>query len=665
MKARGLRWSAFSLGIILLSVGTLPFALTTSIADPGLPRVGGFLAMVGGLALVRGFFPLPDRWGSRAVLLLLVATALLPRLLLGPAAVSDDVHRYRWEGRLVLERENPYRGVADDPRFADFRDADWERMNHRDRGTVYPPLAQGLFAGMAAAETVVPRIWIEKGFFVACDLGIFALVLLLLRRRHLPPSFSLFYALNPVILVSFAGEAHYDSAFVLPLVAAVLALETGRFRGSWLLLAISIQIKLISVILIPLWIVRKAWRGIGIALAFVLLTWLPFAGALPAWVAAVVQFGGDSAHFGLLPFLFRTVGLPVSAAAPIGATLFLLAVIGILLRGGSPATLARRILASLLLFSPILHFWYLAWLAPFLALRPALSWLWLSAAQALYFLVWQTQAETGFWALPGWVEPVVWIPFLALGLGEGARLLYRRERNPIPSGGSVGIVIPTLNAADSLPACLASIRAGSRLPDQCLVVDGGSTDGTTTLARQKGVEVVHAPPGRGSQIEYGVRKLQTGWILVLHADCRLHPEAVSTIQSLDGEVVGGACGQRFHPGNAILTLVEFMNEGRAVHGESYWGDQGQFFRKSARKVWAGLADYPLMEDVELSRRLRRAGETRYLGLETRAGTAKWQSGNRARRFLLVFRVVLTFRWATLRGRGSASAKRLYQEYYSG
>lgn len=185
------------------------------------------------------------------------------------------------------------------------------------------------------------------------------------------------------------------------------------------------------------------------------------------------------------------------------------------------------------------------------------------------------------------------------------------------------------------------------------------------IARAAVVEVLEAPPGRGPQIECGVRALNTGWVLVLHADCRLHPGAVETLRALDPEVIGGACGQRFEPGGAVLTLVEFMNEGRAVHGESYWGDQGQFFRRDHGEVWRNLSDYPLMEDVELSRRLRRAGETRYLALETRAGTAKWQAGGRLRRFLLVFRVVIAFRLATLRGRGPAAARRLYREYYSG
>ena len=259
---------------------------------------------------------------------------------------------------------------------------------------------------------------------------------------------------------------------------------------------------------------------------------------------------------------------------------------------------------------------------------------------------------------------MVWVPFLLLGIGEGWRTLRNRKAAEAGQGsGTVGIVIPTLNAGDFLEKCLLSIQDSSSLPDQCVVVDGGSHDQTVDLARSRGVEIAEAKTGRGSQIEAGIRKLKTEWVLILHADCMIHPDAIAMIRSLDWECAGGACGQRFAPGGPLLTVVEFMNEGRAVQGESYWGDQGQFFRRDQEGVWRGLSAYPLMEDVELSRRLRRSGETRYLGLETKTGTASWAPGRRRDRILLVFRAVITFRVAALCGKGREASRRLYREYY--
>ena len=389
MKGSSVRWILTAIGLVFVVAGTLPFSMATSVAGPGWPRVGGFLSMAIGLAVIQGFYPPVDRWGSRAGLFFLIGLAVLPRIFLLPAPVSDDVHRYRWEGRLVLNSENPYKAPADASIYEQYRDADWEKMNHKDRVTVYPPLAQGLFAAMVAGERFLPNEVIEKGIFIACDLGVFALVLLLLRRRRLPPCFSLLYALNPVVLVSFAGEAHYDAVLVLALVGAVLALEVGRARISWILLAVSIQIKLISAVLVSIWLKRRVWRGMGIAVAILLLTWFPFGDGLVDWIRALYAFGGESSFFGLIPWLFRSLGIPESSAAPTGAVLCVLALAAILWQGGSPATMTRRIIGAMLVCGPILHFWYLTWLIPFLALRPSLSWFWLCAGQAFYFLVWE------------------------------------------------------------------------------------------------------------------------------------------------------------------------------------------------------------------------------------------------------------------------------------
>lgn len=654
----------FSGGLLLVLAGSVPFALADSFDDPTLGRPFGFLLQAVGLALCHGFFPPRNRWGPPTVALILLA-ALLPRAVLWKAPVSDDAARYRWEGNLVLQGENPFSATADDPSRIPYRNKDWDRMNHKDRGTVYPPLAQGLFALMAAVSPPLPAEAIEKLVFTGCDLGVLLVVLALLYRRKLPPSLALFYALNPIILVSFAGEAHYDSVFVLLLTSAVLALEAGRTRLSWLLLAASFQTKLISVVLAPIWLIRNAWKGIGSAALLIAVSWLPFAGGILPWLKSVNEFGGKTSFQGLIPFLLEAFALPGGMAAPLGIGLFLGSVAFVLQKGGDPATVVRRILAALLLSSPILHFWYLAWIIPFLALRPSLAWLWLCASQAVYFLVWREAALHGAWGLPEWAGYAVWIPFLLLGAGEFNRLIRRRSGgpDPLPERPTVGVAIPTLDVEDTLPACLDSLAVSIDPPDQCVVVDGGSTDSTVEIARSRGIHVIDSPRGRGIQIQRGIESLDTNRILILHADCTVHPEAVQTIRQLDRTVVGGGCGQRFASGGTVLTIVEFMNEGRAQVGESYWGDQGMFLRRDQRKAWEGLEKFPLMEDVELSRRLGRLGETRYLGLETRAGTMKWSRGGRLRRFTLVFGTVIRFRLATLIGNQASVAGGLYRRYY--
>ncbi len=86
----------------------------------------------------------------------------------------------------------------------------------------------------------------------------------------------------------------------------------------------------------------------------------------------------------------------------------------------------------------------------------------------------------------------------------------------------LSIVIPTLNAAEVLPACLAALNAGDRGPGREIVVaDGGSGDGTVELAECGGAQTVTAPRGRGAQMAAGATAATGDWLLFLHADTRL------------------------------------------------------------------------------------------------------------------------------------------------
>ncbi|MEM0965397.1 MAG: glycosyltransferase [Verrucomicrobiota bacterium] len=659
------RWVVFLLGFFLLVAGCLPFASLARFDEPTVWRSFGFLFQAAGVALCWGFYPLRDRH-SRLSVFLVVLVSITLRVILWPTPESDDVYRYRWEGTLVLSGINPFEKTADDPSLAEFQNEDWQRMNHKDRGTVYPPVAQFVFAGTQWLSGVVSQP-LDKLVFVLFDLATLFVVFSLLRRRSLPSHFALLYSINPVILLSFAGEAHYDSLFVFLLTSAALALEKGWVRLSWLMLAISAQVKLVSLVLLPVWLLQRAFRGWWILPLLILVTWLPFVGALETWISSLKEFGGTSTFQGLIPLLLREFEISESLASPIGGVLGGCALLFIFWKGGSPSTLIRRVIGALILFSPILHFWYLSWFLPFLCLRPSLSWIWLCLSQSLYFLVWVQFEQTGYWELPDWAEWTIWGPFLVLGVFEGNRLRqqrrvrYSRESNDDER--TIGVVIPTLNAGDTLAQCLDSISKGKRAPDGLIISDGGSTDNTLDIASQHGIQVVSSPRGRGSQIFTGIEAMETDWILIVHADCIIQPLVLSEIQSLDTSVVGGACGQRFLHPSSVLTLVEFMNEGRAVFGESYWGDQGIFLRRRYEKAWRSLEKFPLMEDVELSRLLRREGETVYLGRETKAGTAKWGRGTRFNRFILVFATVIRFRLAGLVGKQAESAKTLYSRYY--
>lgn len=183
----------------------------------------------------------------------------------------------------------------------------------------------------------------------------------------------------------------------------------------------------------------------------------------------------------------------------------------------------------------------------------------------------------------------------------------------------LSVVIPTLNAAATLAATLESVAEA----DERVVVDGGSTDGTVCLAGASGARVVMAPRGRGAQIAAGVEAARGEWLLLLHADTRL------------GEKWRKACPLGTGRDRArYFRFVLDCDDPRARRLERVvawrsrvlglpYGDQGLLIHRELLRSVGGVRSLPLMEDVDLVRRL---GRHRLVGLDVPAVTsaAKWQ-----------------------------------------
>jgi len=252
---RSIAWFAF---LALSFAACIAWAsLPTLDAVPFL-RVALFATL--GLSMLGLVFLFPETTDRKARLLILVSAILL-RLTLLPAPLSDDVNRYLWEGELVLSGGNPYTAPADASRWESRRDANWEGMNHRDRPTAYPPGIQWI---MAATAAIHPSPFSFKILALLGDLAVLLLLFALLRENRSPLRWAGFYAFNPVVLISFAAEGHFDSLMVAAMLAAILAARHGK-SSAWIWLAVAIQIKLVCLILIPLFLIRERNRDLEIA----------------------------------------------------------------------------------------------------------------------------------------------------------------------------------------------------------------------------------------------------------------------------------------------------------------------------------------------------------------------------------------------------------------
>ncbi len=170
----------------------------------------------------------------------------------------------------------------------------------------------------------------------------------------------------------------------------------------------------------------------------------------------------------------------------------------------------------------------------------------------------------------------------------------------------LSVIIPTLNAATELPACLAALMEGleAGVIRELIVVDGGSTDGTIKLAEASGAELIKAPPGRGGQLRAGALAARGQWLLFLHADTVLsHGWAEAVIDAMTTPAVARYFRLEFRHGGVPGRMVAGWANSRARWFGFPFGDQGLLVARTTYDAVGGFADMPLMEDVDIARRL--------------------------------------------------------------
>lgn len=600
---------------------------------------------------------------SRQILLILML-ALALRVTLLPHPASDDINRYLWEGRLLTEGLSPYVHAPGDPLLAGLAQSDpyHARINHPAVPAAYPPLALLFFAGLGKLKYDPLTIKIALTFF---DLATVCLVLMLLGHRRLDLRWSLVYALNPLVLYSFAGQGHYDVMQNFFLAAALVCYDRRRWAWMYLLAGLSVQTKYVAVFALPFFMRRDNWKLAWISLAVIILPYAPFIVKSPLVpFEGLLFFGRHFAVNGPVHDLLRAA-LGSMAAAATGCRVLLAAVLPAAVFWFHPCLNPRFrrdpvsgiffVLGALLMFLPTVHFWYLAWVFPWLALRPSFSWTVLSLSAGFYFVSSGMLQQTGSWQLPAAARTAEWLPF-GLFLANDARLFCKRLKAPVFSENpqSLSIVIPARNEAGRIAGCVRALRRCA-LVHEVIVVDGGSADGTAAKARTAGALVLeHAHPpenggGRGGQIHAGINAAKGDVVAIVHADTRVKPAVLERVLGMlqrQQMVAGGAIGGSFSGSAPGLRLLEYANDARAAFLGISFGDQVQFFRRTPVVAHDLFPRIPLMEDVEFSLRLHRLGRQVFFFGGTCVSARGWRK-SAARKFRLVLALTGSYLWQRL------------------
>ncbi|MBS1871638.1 MAG: TIGR04283 family arsenosugar biosynthesis glycosyltransferase [Acidobacteria bacterium] len=191
----------------------------------------------------------------------------------------------------------------------------------------------------------------------------------------------------------------------------------------------------------------------------------------------------------------------------------------------------------------------------------------------------------------------------------------------------VSIVVPALNEEAVIERCLSAL-AGAEGAKEIVVVDGGSTDRTVERARRLADRVLTAPRGRGSQMQAGALAASGDVLWFVHADAIARADslrAIETALSDDGVVAGNFRLEFDGPGRSARQLTAIYPWLRLL-GLSY-GDAGIFVRREAYEAAGGFRPYPLFEDLDLIRRLKRRGRFAHLDCTLAASSRRFEHRN--------------------------------------
>lgn len=178
----------------------------------------------------------------------------------------------------------------------------------------------------------------------------------------------------------------------------------------------------------------------------------------------------------------------------------------------------------------------------------------------------------------------------------------------------ISVIIPTLNAERTLPATLSALvlAAVDGIVREVIVADGGSSDHTRKVADVAGAEILTTEPGRGRQLAHGAQAARFPWLLFLHADTVLEEgwqyEVAAYIQSVETGAEGDAAAAfRFRLDDKGLRprILENLVRARCAALRLPYGDQGLLISRKLYDEVGGFKDLPIMEDVDLIRRLGR------------------------------------------------------------
>jgi alpha-1,6-mannosyltransferase len=382
------------------------------------------------LLAIREFFSTPT-FPKRVIVIGLVLAALWHlSFLLMPPGLDDDIHRYLWDGRVQRLGYNPYIVVPSDPALEKLHTPETRTLNNPYLPSPYPAGAQLFFRVVTAIHE---SIFALKLAFVICDFAIVLVLLDILNSSRSGAHWVLAYAWNPLLAIEVAGTGHIDIVGVLLLLVSAAALARRWRAVAALAFGLAVAVKLLPIVLLPLYWKRVRVRDAVLAALVVLLLYVPFfnhgrilTGSLGTYVHS---FRFNDPVFAALE---RLAAPEVVAGLAMLVGVFVASWFRWKAPAWSPDAFAWPMAASLLC-APVVYPWYLLWLLPFVrsdSTLPIIVW---TVSIIPTYYVWHLRAFGRPWLVPGWIMVLEYGSIAAAAIIE-----FRRFRRPAETPCSTG-----------------------------------------------------------------------------------------------------------------------------------------------------------------------------------------------------------------------------------
>lgn len=221
----------------------------------------------------------------------------------------------------------------------------------------------------------------------------------------------------------------------------------------------------------------------------------------------------------------------------------------------------------------------------------------------------------------------------------------------------LSIVIPCLNDAENLQRCLTELAPLRRSDVEVIVVDGGSTDSSVAVARSAADRVIESDPGRARQMNEGARGARGQWLLFLHVDTQLPDDIAHWLDGLS--LTAGDWGfftLHLSGRQRVFRWIEIMISWRSRLTSIATGDQCLFVKRSLFEMLNGFAVIALMEDIELSTRLKKRAHPRVWRSPVTTSSRRWEENGIVATILLMWLLRLAYFFGV-------SPLRLHRWYY--